>query len=148
MKKTMMLCIATIMCGLFLMGCMKEQNQNEDPLIVETEEVTTEMVETTEVNTENETSDDIATDVVTATTSEPIVALQTDSGSYVGQADSNFIEITISGVPIEKASKVFMLSPEIKENFDSYALETDDQIQFDYSENEDGQFIIYGIRKI
>lgn len=56
--------------------------------------------------------------------------IKTDSGRYAGQADSNFIEIKISGVPDENAAKVFMLSE--KNEFNDLGLETGDDIKFDY----------------
>lgn len=73
---------------------------------------------------------------------------KTDSGSYQGQADSNFIEIKISGVPDELASKVFMLSEEIKAGFEKLNLQKDNNIKFEYFENENGQKVIVKIEKI
>lgn len=72
--------------------------------------------------------------------------MMTDSGTYVGQADSNFIEIKISGVPEEKASRVFMLSPELKEGFEDLGLDTGDQIKFDYYVNENKVNVILSIK--
>ncbi|MGE5404509.1 MAG: hypothetical protein ACM3PP_06185 [Candidatus Saccharibacteria bacterium] len=57
---------------------------------------------------------------------------KTDSGRYAGRADSNFIEIKISGVPDEKASRVFQLSDELKTNFDKLSIKTNDVIKFEY----------------
>lgn len=75
-------------------------------------------------------------------------ALKTDSGRYSGQADSNFIEIKISGVPDEKSAKVFMLSDELKESFNGLKLKSGDNIRFDYYVNENGQNVITRIEKI
>lgn len=74
--------------------------------------------------------------------------LKTDSGRYSGQADSNFIEIKISGVPDEKSAKVFMLSDELKESFNGLKLKSGDNIRFDYYVNENGQNVITLIEKI
>ncbi len=73
--------------------------------------------------------------------------IKTDAGRYVGQIDSNFIEIKIVGVPDEKAAKSFKLSDEIKANFEEYELETEDNIKFNYFENEDGNNVIVKIEK-
>jgi len=74
--------------------------------------------------------------------------LTTDSGRYSGQADSNFIEIKISGVPEEFSAKVFMLPAQLKIEFDDLALEVGDNIQFEYYVNESGQNVIVSIKKI
>ena len=69
----------------------------------------------------------------------------TDSGTYQGQADSNFIEIAISGVPEENAAKVFMLSPDLKESFEELGLEGGEVILFQYYINENEQNVIMEI---
>lgn len=71
-----------------------------------------------------------------------------DSGRYSGRADSNFIEIKISGVPEEISYRVFMLSEEIKADFDRLDLQTDEVIQFKYTVNEHEQGIIFEIKRI
>lgn len=73
--------------------------------------------------------------------------LKTDTGRYVGQIDSNFIEIKISGVPEELAAKSFMLSEELKNNFGSLNLNTGDNIKFKFKMNTDNQVVIYEIEK-
>ncbi len=74
--------------------------------------------------------------------------LRTDSGKYLGRVDSNFIEIKISGVPDELSARVYMLSEEIKEGFEKYDLQQDDNIKYEYYENESGQLVIVSIAKI
>lgn len=74
--------------------------------------------------------------------------VKTDSGRYTGQADSNFIEIKISGVPDEKAAKVFMLSENLKKSFSDLGLETGDAVRFDYYVNEHQQNVLVKIEKI
>lgn len=71
-----------------------------------------------------------------------------DTGTYVGQIDNNSIEIKISGVPEEKAAKVFRLEDKVKDNFQHFELETDDQVLFSYFENNDGQLVLTSIEKI
>jgi len=73
--------------------------------------------------------------------------IKTDSGRYSGQADSNFIEIKISGVPDENAAKLFMLSEDLKNNFNDLKLETGDDVKFDYYVNEKEQNVIVSIEK-
>ena len=73
---------------------------------------------------------------------------KTDSGRYQGQADSNFIEIKISGVPDEKATKVFMLSDDLKEKFDQLKLKKNDEIKFSYFQNKNEQLVIVEIVKM
>jgi len=71
-----------------------------------------------------------------------------DSGRYVGQIDNNFIEIKISGVPESMAARSFMLGDKVKSDFGKYGLKKDDQIQFSYTNNSNGQRIIVEIKKI
>jgi uncharacterized protein YxeA len=58
--------------------------------------------------------------------------LKVDTGDYQGQIDSNIIEITISGVPEEKATRAFMLSDELKDEFENIQLSTGETIKFRY----------------
>jgi len=78
----------------------------------------------------------------------PSPVTKTDSGRYVGQIDSNFIEIEISGVPAEHAAKAFGLTDSIKENFEKLGLETGDEVIFEYTVPEVGNPIITEIRKL
>ena len=73
---------------------------------------------------------------------------KTDSGRYVGQADNNFIEVQISGVPDTKDFKVFMLSKELKKTFEALKLETGENIKFQYYVNDNNQNVIVSIEKI
>jgi hypothetical protein len=58
--------------------------------------------------------------------------IKVDTGTYQGQIDSNFIEIAVSGVPEEKATMAFMLSEELKDEFENIPLSTGDTIKFRY----------------
>jgi major membrane immunogen (membrane-anchored lipoprotein) len=78
---------------------------------------------------------------------EPDDTYKTDTGTFQGQIDNNFIEIAISGVPKEKAIKVFMLSDDIKKEFDGMELSIGAIIKFQYFNNESGQNVIVKIEK-
>ena len=58
--------------------------------------------------------------------------LKVDTGDYQGQIDSNIIEITISGIPEEKATRAFMLSDELKDEFENIQLSIGESIKFRY----------------
>jgi hypothetical protein len=75
--------------------------------------------------------------------------LKTDSGRYVGQADNNFFEVKISGIPDdEKASRVFMISDKVRTKFESLNLQQGQVIKIKYIENEHGQNVVDDIEKI
>lgn len=74
--------------------------------------------------------------------------VQIDSGRFSGRADSNFIEIKISGVPEEMSYRTFMLSEELKENFDSLNFQLDEVVKFKYTLNEHDQGVIFDISRI
>ncbi len=73
--------------------------------------------------------------------------VKTDSGRYVGQIDSNFIEISISGVPEEIAPRVFRLEEKIKETFETLELKTGDEIIFKYFSDKNDQLVIVELSK-
>ncbi len=74
--------------------------------------------------------------------------VKTDSGTYNGRIDSNFIEVKISGVPEENAIRSFMLNEKVKNEFDSYNLKSGDVIKFNYQLNSYNQGVIEKIEKI
>lgn len=149
MKKIFIILMVSTMCALFLIGCMKKVETQDNKPADNDPNITTEQT-TERVTQVQETQAEVVTEATTPVETEATQGTQnlTDSGSYVGRADNNFIEIKISGVPEENASKVFMLSEEVRTNFDSYNLQTGEAIQFDYATNEDGQTIIYRIKRI
>lgn len=73
---------------------------------------------------------------------------KTDTGRYSGRADSNFIEIKISGVPEEMSYRMFMLSEELKKDFDSLNFQIDEVVKFNYIVNEHDQQVIFQITRI
>lgn len=66
----------------------------------------------------------------------------TDSGTYQGQVDSNFIEIAISGVPEENGAKVFMLSDVLKDRFEDLGLDGGEAIRFQYYIDDNEQNVV------
>lgn len=74
--------------------------------------------------------------------------MKTGTGTFQGQIDSSFIEIKISGVPDDKALRVFMLSEEIKASLEQLKLEKGVNIKIQYHKNENGQDVITLIEKL
>lgn len=72
----------------------------------------------------------------------------TDTGRYLGQVDSNFIEVQISGVPDDLNPMVFMLSDDVKDGLESADFLVDDNIKLEYYINENNQKVITSIQKI
>ncbi len=98
-------------------------------------------IENSQSNTENQQEDmDPSKDE-----SESGKDIKTDTGIFQGQIDNYFIEIAISGVPKENATRVFMLSDEVRDEFLDMQLSTGDVIKFQYFLNEDDQNIIVEI---
>jgi hypothetical protein len=73
---------------------------------------------------------------------------KTDTGFFQGQIDNNFIEIAISGVPEEIATRVFALSDDIREEFGGMELNIGDVIKFQYYSNESEQNVIVKVEKL
>lgn len=70
------------------------------------------------------------------------------SGIFEGQADSNFIEVTVeSSSGGLEGIMVFMLDDEVKKEFYKIGLETGDKISFEYKTNEYNQYIIVKLKK-
>ncbi|MDW7668560.1 MAG: hypothetical protein SCJ93_07030, partial [Bacillota bacterium] len=67
--------------------------------------------------------------------------IKIDSGTYVGLIDGNHIEIKISGVPEEMASKVFIVDEDVKSIIEEEIV-TEDQVKFEYYLNEDDVGVI------
>ena len=84
----------------------------------------------------------------TESKNEPEGIFKTDTGVYQGQIDSNFIEIALSGIPKEKATRVFMLSDDTKKEFDGMELSIGEVIKFQYFNNESEQNVIVKIEKM
>ncbi len=74
--------------------------------------------------------------------------IKTDTGTYQGQIDNNFIELTISGVPDENARKIFMLSDELKDKFGDIQLSIGEVIKFRYFIDEAEQNVMVEIETL
>ena len=69
-------------------------------------------------------------------------------GVYVGQADSNFIEVKIIDEKGNENFRVFGMVDSIKKKFSELKLEEGNLISFNYMEQEVGNPIIVNITKI
>jgi hypothetical protein len=76
------------------------------------------------------------------------IETKTDSGRYVGLADSMHIEVLISGVPEEKAAKTFVISEKNKIKIKENQIGEGDQIKFEYYVNENKAEVIVELTKI
>lgn len=78
----------------------------------------------------------------------PPAEVQTETGKFLGQIDSNSIEIEVNDSTEKAQIQAFQLSEEIKENFSDYNLNIGDQISFSYKTPAEGRPIITEIKKI
>lgn len=65
--------------------------------------------------------------------------IRKDTGRFMGQIDSNSIEVKVSGVPEGISLRAFQLGDSIKEGFDKYGLEPGDEISFTYKTPGNGE---------
>lgn len=143
---------ATILVSLLLiaMGCHPKEINNPDetaePSLLKT--ATREEAEYTLQIDEIEEDPPSTADDKTVPKVTPKHVIITDTGKYSGQADSNFIEIQISGVPDENAFKIFILSQDLKSRFEDLNLKTGETLKFSYYLNDDAQNVIISIEKI
>ncbi len=70
-----------------------------------------------------------------------------DSGRFNGRIDTGSIEVRITGVPDAIPPRVFRLSDEVADRFDSYGLDEGDVIRFEFVTNEYDQDVILEITK-
>jgi len=127
MPKVFGVLVTLILLGALLTGCgandTEEQAPPQDGIIVDN-------------NTGSPTDEEDETaDILTAT------------GRYVGLADSNSVEIQLDDITENEGYRVFRLSDEIKANYDSLGLETDDKVSFEYQEVENAQPLLIKIEK-
>lgn len=81
-------------------------------------------------------------------TEKPAASIRQDSGTYLSQIDPHTIEIGISGVPEELASRAFQLSSRVQEEIAGYGLQEGDQVKFSYTVAKQGQVTIMTITAI
>lgn len=163
MKKIILCCMVIMVTAAMITGCSNAGNTNNtndnnqvtnpgttddnninnnsdnntDKTVNQDDSVSTNDNDTAQQNTTTQDNDQ-----------NPNASKITATGEYVGQADSNFIEISVNEVAGETTDRVFMLSENVKENFDSFNLKTGDKVQFVYEPNEYGQLVIFTISKI
>lgn len=132
MPKLFGILLTLLLLGALLTACgakdTKEQTPPQDQAIVDNSGAPTD-----EDNTNNK---DETADVLTAI------------GRYVGLADSNSAEIQLDNVTENEGFRVFKLSDEIKADFDSLGLETNDRVSIEYQEVENAQPLLLKIEKI
>lgn len=74
--------------------------------------------------------------------------MKTKEAKYMGQIDSNSIEVQLLGdLPEEEAFRAYRLSENVKEEFSSYSLKEGEYITFEYKEDDNGIGVIYNIQK-
>ncbi len=71
----------------------------------------------------------------------------TGLGRYEGQADSNFIEITVTDDQGNASPRVFQLNETLRERFNTLGLETGDAITFTYEEREGQNPLLHTLEK-
>lgn len=165
-KKNMGLLLKVLLIALvlgLLAGCSPEETDSNTPLLGSNEDQAQDPSSSQEDSelepeTDSETESESGTETNDTTPAENDSTPKegesspgelTDSGSYVGQVDSNSIEIKLSGVPDDNnAYKVFELSEELKSTFENLSLETNEQVRFNYHEQENGQPVLTSIERI
>ncbi len=71
-----------------------------------------------------------------------------DTGKYVGQIDSNSIEVKVSGAKEGVSERVFRLKEEFKDEFNSLNLEQDEEIKLQYTIDDNNQPVVFKIERI
>lgn len=64
------------------------------------------------------------------------------TGTYIGQIDSNSVEIHISGVPEDMASRAFRFSQELRDVFDQQGIKDNTSVKFEYYVNSQDQWVL------
>lgn len=75
-------------------------------------------------------------------------SFKTDVVKYVGQIDSNSIEVIITNSNKKEVPKVFRFSEELREKFEQYNLQEGDKVKLYYKVNKNNQNVLYKIEKI
>lgn len=96
-----------------------------------------------EIKEENENNNDTVTEDNFITEE-----IKVDTGRFSGLVDANSFEVKISGVPDVIAYKIFMLTDDVREDFEDLNFQEDDEIRIYYYETPEGQLIITEIEKI
>ncbi|MCF8019423.1 conserved protein of unknown function [Petrocella atlantisensis] len=147
MKKWMIFGILIIVVGLFS-GCF-----NSKPEVMEEEQVVSDVVEeemTEEPSEEvtEEATEDTLPEEEPAMEEELEEDMETTTGIYVGQIDSNSIEVEITDISAEDTFKAFRFSETVKANFGDYNLTEGDRISISFKLDENNASIIHDIEKL
>lgn len=78
----------------------------------------------------------------------PPPEIKIDTGKFLGQIDSNSIEIQVSGVPDQVMPGAFQLGDILKETISQLNLQPGDKIRFSYLPRENNRPVIFEIEKI
>lgn len=81
------------------------------------------------------------------TEQQPEPTLLEGAGRYEGQADSNFIEVTLVDDSGTESQRVFQLNDALKETFDGLKLQTGDSVRFTYEEREGQNPLLHSLKK-
>ena len=73
--------------------------------------------------------------------------VETLIGYYVGQIDSNFVEIAVSGFPQSANNRAFQLDEALKEHWNSLDLEEGDKVTVKFVAREEQNPILLDISK-
>ncbi|PKM56946.1 MAG: hypothetical protein CVU98_08620 [Firmicutes bacterium HGW-Firmicutes-3] len=148
MKKWMIFGILIIVVGLFS-GCF-----NSKPVVVDEEPAVSDIIEeeTTEEPSEEvteDTSEDALPEEEEAILEDEMAEnMETATGIYVGQIDSNSIEVELTDTSAENAFKAFRFSETVKANFGDYKLTEGVRIRISYTLDENNASIIHDIEKV
>ncbi|MDF1615860.1 hypothetical protein [Petrocella sp. FN5] len=149
MKKWMIFGILIIVVGLFS-GCFKST-----PEVVEEEPVVSDVIEE-EMNedTSEEATEEVTENILPEEEEEPVMDedmdedMETTTGIYVGQIDSNSIEVELTDISVENTFKAFRFSESVKANFGDYNLTEGDRVMISFKVDENNASIIHDIEKV
>lgn len=71
--------------------------------------------------------------------------LKIGTGTYVGQIDNSSVEIIVSGVPEDMATRAFRLSPDLREGFEQQDLQNNTPVKFEYYVDSQDQWVLMNI---
>jgi len=74
-------------------------------------------------------------------------AAETRTGIYVGQIDSNSVEIEISGYPPSASYRAFQLSEELRERWDSLGLQEGDKVSIKFTSQDQQNSVLLDITR-
>ncbi|PKM68569.1 MAG: hypothetical protein CVU95_02900 [Firmicutes bacterium HGW-Firmicutes-2] len=147
MKKWMIFGILIIVVGLFS-GCFKSEPVVVDEGPAVSDVIENEMTEETSEEVTEDISDDATKEEDVILEDEMEEDLETATGIYVGQIDSNSIEVELTDTSAENTFKAFRFSETVKANFGDYNLTEGDRILISFTLDENNASIIHDIEKV